>query len=168
MVRKDRFWRHIGYERRQLEVNGSHELESYAGTCYHAQQFSEKMMKQKLEDFGAKNKNTHNLSHLANNLAFLSGTDLESAENRFITEACQNLTQWYGESRYPSDDEEVEPEVTLSMARVSMQYAHLIADWVDSLVVPTDPYGVELVKQRVKELEEKESQERKKGRRKLF
>lgn len=128
------FWRFIGYDRRQLEVNRRYRFESYSGTVFHAQQFAEKIMKQKLKLAGAENIRTHNLCAL---VAALCDYCIDPREKDLseVEDACRTLSAGYISCRYPvpGADPMVLDEKT---ARYAMQCASVITAWVGTLIIP--------------------------------
>lgn len=147
------FKRHIRYERKQLRVNRKAHYASYAGSCYHSQQLAEKLVKQKLQDFGAENTYTHNLPSLVGDMASIAGINLGRKEYKELREACLFLSRMYDESRYPQESEDEEgQDITVEQAAQAMRYARLIESWVNTLHFPQDPEEQEIVRQRVAEL----------------
>ena len=135
------------YERRQLDVNSRNGMESYAGTCYHAEQLAEKTLKDKLWEFEADYRMIHNLRQLATDLAAYYGVDPQSDDYRDIIERCLRLDDLYQKSRYPSRIESKEKKFSSRIASNAMRDAYAICDWADSLRFPMVPkivpYGAE-------------------------
>lgn len=148
---------YIKNDRRQLEVNKSCDYESYAGTCVYAQQTAEKVLKQKLLDFGAGNTKTHNLKQLANNLAFLADYNLNGRGTHDLRDAVKELSQLYIPCRYPVNNKE-DLEVTKELAVRSVEQCELIVKWVGSIEIEQDS---EELKERLMVLEEKEERKEK-------
>ena len=151
------FKTYIKNDRRQLEVNRSSDYESYAGTCVYAQQTAEKVLKQKLLDFGAENTNTHNLKQLAKNLAFLADYNLNGRGTHDLRGALKDLSGLYIPCRYPGKGRK-DLEVTREMAVKSVEQCELIVKWVDSIEIEQDS---EELKERLMVLKEKEEREEK-------
>lgn len=143
MVRNLSFHDFIGYDRRQLEVNIGADLESCAVTCYHSQQYAEKTLMQKLQDFGAENLNSLSLVYLASDLALLNGAGIEAD----VYDSCMLLTRYFFTSRYPNKRRST--VFTPEMAADSIIRASEIAAWCNSFVVPEDPAGLELLVERM-------------------
>ena len=82
--------------RDRIGVNRRSGLGSYAGTCYHCQQYAEKILKQKLRDFGAENVQSHTLMILAGDLALLNEVNISAPRYAALREACACLMRTYG------------------------------------------------------------------------
>lgn len=132
MRRKLSFRRFINYERRQLKVNRGAEYHSYAGTCYHSEQYAEKVLKEKLKELDIPFDRDHNLSNLLRKLASASGVDVDDPSFRKVESACSDLSLAYRKSRYLDIRWENSP-ITKRMAVRSVQQADEIVAWVRSL-----------------------------------
>lgn len=143
---------YIKNDRRQLEVNQSCDYESYAGTCVYAQQTAEKVLKQKLLDFGAENTYTHSLMQLAKNLAFLADYNLNGRGTHDLRDALKDLSGLYIPCRYPVEDQD-DLEVTRELAAKSVEQCEIIVEWVDSIEIEQDS---EELKDRLMVLKEEE------------
>lgn len=146
------FHRHIRYERKQLRVNRKAHYQSYAGTCYHSQQLAEKLLKQKLQEFGAENTYTHNLPTLVGDLAMLVGIDLGRKEYEKLRDSSIFLSRIYGVSRYPEESVNDESEITVEQAAWARECARYIESWVDTLHFPQDPREQAVIRQRLVQL----------------
>ncbi len=81
---------------RQLEINKQHGFEPAESTCIHSQQYVEKMIKEKLVQFGQDPRFDHDLSVL---LSLLSDAGVKISED--ILMKASILSGYYLAARYP-------------------------------------------------------------------
>lgn len=143
----------IRFERRQLDVNERNGYESYAGTCFHAHQYAEKVLKDKLLEFGARNIRVHRTYSLFEDLVFLIGDDAASPRYSRLMDACHTLDRVYGSSRYPGENHYLPDDFTEGFAREICDEAYAIVGWASSLSPPRDSDGRRELKRRLTELD---------------
>lgn len=132
MRRNLSFRRFINYERRQLKVNEAAGFQSYAGTCYHSEQYAEKVLKEKLAELDVTPRRTHDLNELLMTIAYRLGLDTDASDFKAIEKNCADLSDMYHRSRYP-DFRWENSIITKRMATRSVRQADEIVAWVRSL-----------------------------------
>lgn len=130
---RSEFERFVGYEKRQLKVNKDAGLQSFAGTCYPAEQYAEKTIKARLDDFGIQFRPIHNPGKLIQALAIGTGQRLDDERYLEAYNAAMALDVIYRVVRYPDDSEGVPTRVTRRMAEKSLNDARIVVDWANSL-----------------------------------
>lgn len=134
MKRKGRFSRYIAYEKRQLDVNETAQYQSYAGTCYHAEQYAEKVIKAKYDELGLNYKKNHQTDSLIRKLAESIGTDLDGKEYTKAEDAATSLALYYKKVRYPPDNPyDPLPRITKASARKCVSDAKTVVKWIDGI-----------------------------------
>lgn len=125
--------RFIGFERNQISVNMSREYQDYAATCYHAEQYAEKVLKDKLWLFRERFFKTHSLAFLAKDLASCYGIQSDDDDFRKVLERCHSLDDLYQKSRYPSTVDSKNRVFSEKVAQKAVKDAEFIVGWVHSL-----------------------------------
>ena len=110
-----------------------HHNEPFASTCYHAQQYAEKSLKDAISACGGSFSPTHNLTKLVRNLSLLTNTDMTDSEYNDIMRRSSFLTRLYDDSRYPNTHGR-DRTFTVDDAETATDDAEIIARWAESLV----------------------------------
>ena len=127
------YQRFIAFEKEQISVNESKLHRNYAATCYHAEQYAEKVLKEKLWLFRERFFKTHSLVFLARDLASCYGIPSDDTEFRKVLESCYSLDDLYQKSRYPSTVDSKNRTFSEKVARKAIVDADFIVKWVKSL-----------------------------------
>lgn len=115
-------------DRDQLEVNARDGYKSTANSsCVHAQQYVEKMIKEKIVEFGGDPPRIHNLVSLMTVFEELSGIQAPNDIQLYIS----TLNSYYFEMRYPDDGIVI---ATTEMAEIAHEYADSTVAWLESCV----------------------------------
>ena len=111
----------------------SREYQDYAATCYHAEQYAEKVLKDKLWLFRERFFKTHSLAFLAKDLASCYGIQSDDDDFRKVLERCHSLDDLYQKSRYPSTADSKNRVFSEKVAQKAVKDAEFIVEWVHSL-----------------------------------
>lgn len=114
-------------DRYQLEVNRHDGYGAANSTCVHAQQYVEKMIKEKIVEFGGDPPRTHNLLSLMSELEAMSGYEAPPD----IIFCMSTLNGYYFNLRYP---DKTIIKASPEMAEVAHEYAEAIVSWLESCV----------------------------------
>lgn len=113
-------------DRDQLEVNARDGYRSTANSsCVHAQQYVEKMIKEKIVEFGGDPPRIHNLVSLMAEFEATSG--IQAPED--IQLCLSTLNSYYFEMRYPDEDIVI---ATTEMAEIAHEYANATVAWLET------------------------------------
>lgn len=138
MRHRSEFERFVGYEIRQLKVNKDADLQCYAGTCYHAEQYAEKTLKARMQDFGIGFKYIHDPGKLVQALAVGTCQRLDDKWYIEAYDAAKALDLIYRVVRYPNHSEGVPTKVTRRMAEKALKDADTVVTWANS-IRPSEP-----------------------------
>lgn len=137
--RRHPYRRFACFERDQIDVNVDADYRAYAASCYHAEQYAEKVIKDRLWCFKSEFYRIHKLSVLATDLALCYGIKESDPVMKDILERCYNLDDLYQRSRYPSYSEKKEKVFNRRIAERAVSDAEYIVAWVHGLRDPVAP-----------------------------
>ena len=113
-------------DRDQLEVNARDGYRSTANSsCVHAQQYVEKMIKEKIVEFGGDPPRIHNLVSLMAEFERISGIQAPDDVQLYLS----TLNSYYFEMRYPDEDIVI---ATTDMAEIAHEYADSTVAWLET------------------------------------
>ena len=113
-------------DRDQLEVNARDGYKSTANSsCVHAQQYVEKMIKEKIVEFGGDPPRIHNLVSLMTEFEKTSGITVPDDIQLYLS----TLNSYYFEMRYPDEGIVI---ASTEMAEIAHEYAYYTVAWLES------------------------------------
>ena len=113
-------------DRDQLEVNARDGYKSTANSsCVHAQQYVEKMIKEKIVEFGGVPPRIHNLVSLMTEFEKISGIIAPDDIQLYLS----TLNSYYFEMRYPDEGIVI---ASTEMAEIAHGYASYTVAWLES------------------------------------
>lgn len=127
------FTRFVSYEKKQLSVNKNAGYQCYAGTCYHAEQWAEKAIKEKMVEYSISYSKTHSVGKLVTTLANRKQLDKNDVKYTEALCAGQMLDDIYKQVLYPSEDVNQTKRITRKKAEDSEAAAKTVITWLASI-----------------------------------
>ena len=138
--KKHPYRRFISFEKNQIDINSGKGYKNFAATCYHAEQYAEKVIKDRLWLFRDGFFKTHRISFLVKDLASCYYIPSDDRDFLKILDKCYSLENLYMRSRYPSTVDSKNQVFSRKVAAKAVKDANDIVEWVHSLKNDHIPY----------------------------